>query len=77
MPRPDDSVSLRRADDDSVNSAVVSSLRFSRRQVAGFITASMLCDVNKPHSPQSVARHPPKNACGFLFAANASSPAPV
>ena len=37
----------------------------------------MLCDENKPHPPQSVARHPPKNACGFLFAANASSPAPV
>ena len=37
----------------------------------------MLCDENKPHPLQSVARHPPKNACGFLFAANASSPAPV
>ena len=48
-----------------------------RRQVAGFITALMLCDENKPHPPQSVARHPPKNACGFLSAANASSPTPV
>ena len=76
VPRPDDYLSLRRADDDSASSAVVSSLRFSRRQVAGHITASMLYDENKPHPPQSVARLPPQNACALHFAANSISPTP-
>ena len=47
-----------------------------RCQVAGYITALTLYDENKPHPPQSVARHPPKNACGLHSAANNSSRTP-
>ena len=47
-----------------------------RCQVAGSTTALKLYCKNKPHPPQSVARHPPKNACGLHSAANTSSRTP-
>ena len=76
VPRPDDYLSLRRADDASVPPASSARSATVHRQVAGYTIASMLYCNNKPHPPQSVARHPPKNACGLHSAANTSSRTP-